>query len=67
MTLQCISEHPEEPCHGDDHRGTDLPNGTGRYTGETFEDKTPNVDGNAYTRCKFIRCRLIFSGELEVS
>ena len=43
------------------------PNNTLRYVNETFTDEVFHIDGNSYVRCKFIRCRIIFSGEFGVS
>lgn len=33
-----------------------------KFTDQTFENKTVELDGNEYTRCLFDRCTLVFSG-----
>lgn len=33
-----------------------------QFVGETFERQVVEVDGRVYENCKFIECRIIFSG-----
>jgi hypothetical protein len=33
-----------------------------KFHGNTYQNETVNLDGNAYEECTFINCRLVFSG-----
>lgn len=33
-----------------------------RFENETFRDRTVEIDGNQYTNCTFIKCRIVFTG-----